>query len=175
MTAREAAGAREHRRRAEGEAAKPQEAGGATVEANEPLSRRRAEGTAAELPARIALLRSLLHGRQDASARWEDGGRHGSAPVALDAGHRRRGELPALDDRAMARRLAGAQRIGIDPLSPDGGFWLLAARIDPPAWGGRQARNSHPRLRGHGLPALAAMDWRRRRAHRALGFEVGEG
>ena len=99
---------------------------------------------------KIALFRSLFHGREDVYAvRWEGkGGKSGYSPAGVmdwRAIHAARPEerkkvarktrtLQPLTDSAIRDHLTGKQTVGVYPLLPDETCWFLAVDFDKKSW-----------------------------------------
>jgi len=99
---------------------------------------------------RIALFRSLFHGREDVYARrWEnDDGRHGYVPAHVKnwkainksrpedrkkVAQKTRKFLP-MTDAVIENHLLGKETIGVYPLLPEETCWFLAADFDKKTW-----------------------------------------
>ena len=81
---------------------------------------------------RIALFRSLFHGREDIYARyWQSATneKRGYAPV-----YRLNNQSEPLTDRVIHSHLSGEQTIGIYPLLPNNTTYFLAIDFDGPQW-----------------------------------------
>src|SRR5439155_2817587 len=87
---------------------------------------------------KVALVRSLFHGREDVYAvRWENArtGKSGYVP-AVAGGWSRNGTnayLP-LSDEPVERHLRGRESIGIYPLLADDSCWFLACDLAGKTW-----------------------------------------